>query len=56
MLTHDEQALPYAHPAQKQALRDLLTALEWTRGLGNSEAQLADAQDQVAQDMSDEAP
>lgn len=54
LLTHDEESLPYAHPAQKQALGDLMTALEWTRGLGYSEAELTDAQAQVAKDMSAE--
>ena len=54
LLTHNERSLPYDHPAQKQALRDLLTALEWTRGLGFSERELADAQERVAKNMSDE--
>ena len=31
LLTTDEGSLPYAHPAQKQAPRDLPTALEWSR-------------------------
>lgn len=54
LLTTDEGSLPYAHPAQKQALRDLLTALEWARGLGYTDAELSAAQDRVARDMSDE--
>ncbi len=54
LLTTDEAALPYTHPAQKQALRDLLTAIEWARGLGYTDAELAVAQEQVSSNMSDE--
>ncbi|MFL6062689.1 MAG: hypothetical protein ACJ72E_15785 [Marmoricola sp.] len=54
LLTTDENALPYTHPAQKQALRDLLTAVEWARGLGYTDADLATAQEQVSSNMSDE--
>ncbi|WP_377108585.1 hypothetical protein [Propionicimonas sp. T2.31MG-18] len=54
LLTTDESTLPYTHPAQKQALRDLLTAIEWSRGLGYTDAELAVAQEQVSSNMSDE--
>lgn len=54
LLATNEQALPFAHPAQKQALRDLLAALEWCRGLGYTDEELAEAQEQVARDMSSE--
>ena len=54
LLTTDEAALPYTHPAQKQPLRDLLTAIEWARGLGYTDAELATANEQVSSNMSDE--
>lgn len=54
LLTTDEDSLPYTHPAQKQALRDLATTLEWTRGLGYTEAELSAAQDRVAKDMAED--
>jgi hypothetical protein len=54
LLTSDENVLPYTHPAQKQALRDLLTAIEGARGLGYTDAELAVAQEQVSSNMSDE--
>jgi hypothetical protein len=54
LLTTDESALPYAHPSQKQALRDLSTALEWARGLGYDEAEVAAAREQVSMDMSED--
>jgi hypothetical protein len=54
LLTTDETALPYTHPAQRQALRDLQTAIEWARGLGYTEAELDVAREQVASNMSDE--
>ncbi|WP_139977293.1 hypothetical protein [Nocardioides litoris] len=52
--THDEASLPFSDPAEKQALRDLLSALEWSLGLGASEAELAEARTRVARDMADE--
>ena len=54
LLATDEDSLPCAHPAQKQALRDLVTALEWTRGLGYTEAEVSAAQDRVAKDMAED--
>ena len=54
LLTTDETAIPHTHPSQKQALRDLLTAIEWARGLGYTAAELQVAQEQVSSNMSDE--
>ena len=54
LLTTGEGALVYSHPGQKQALRDVLTALEWCVGLGYTGDELAAAQDRVARDMSEE--
>ena len=54
LLSTDEAALPYTHPSQKQALRDLLTAIEWARGLEYTDAELEVAQEQVSSNMSDE--
>jgi hypothetical protein len=54
LITTDEASLPYTHPAQKQALRDLLAAIEWARGLGYTDAELAVAQEQVSSNMSEE--
>jgi hypothetical protein len=54
LLTTDETAIPFGHPSQKQALRDLLTAIEWARGLGYTDTELAVAQEQVSSNMSDE--
>jgi len=54
LLTRDENSLPFTHPAQKQALRDLSTCIEWARGLGYTDAELSVAQEQVARDMADD--
>lgn len=54
LLETDETTLSYSHPGQKQALRDLLFALESTRGLGFTDEELSLAQTAVARDMSDE--
>jgi hypothetical protein len=35
-------------------LRDLLAAIEWARGIGYTEAELARAQEQVSSNMADE--
>ena len=51
--TTDESLFPFSHPAQKQALRDLLSALEST-GIGFTEDQLTLAQERVARYMSDD--
>ncbi len=54
LLARDESSLPFTHPSQKQALRDLSTSIEWARGLGYTDAELSVAQEQVARDMADE--
>ncbi|MFD1945938.1 hypothetical protein [Nocardioides aestuarii] len=54
LMTRDEDSLPFTHPAQKQALRDLATSIEWARGLGHTDAELTVAQEQVARDMADD--
>jgi hypothetical protein len=41
-------------PPRDGTLRDLLTAIEWSRGLGYTDAELAVAQEQVSSNMSDE--
>jgi hypothetical protein len=54
LMETDEGDLPYSHPGQKQALRDLLAALEWSTPIGLTEDELTAAQDRVARDMADE--
>lgn len=54
LLTTDENSLPYTHPSQKQALRDLSTSIEWARGLGYTDAELSAAQEQVSGGMADD--
>jgi hypothetical protein len=54
LMATNEKDLPYSHPGQKQALRDLLTALEGAAPTDFTEAELASAQDRVARDMADE--
>ena len=50
----DLNAVPIAHPAQKQALADLLSRFDWaadTDITGSSPAEIAEAQADVAKDM-----
>ncbi|MFE0689442.1 hypothetical protein ACFV0Z_14985 [Streptomyces xiamenensis] len=48
----DLNAVPFVHPAQKQALADLATALEWdTDVMASTEDEVAAAQEAVARDM-----
>lgn len=54
LMETDEDAVPYTHPAQKQALRDLLLSLEMYRGLGYTDEELSVAQERVSSAMSDE--
>ena len=54
LLTRDETSLPFTHPSQKQALRDLSASIEWARGLGYTDIELSVAQEQVARDMAEE--
>jgi hypothetical protein len=50
----DLNTVPITHPAQKQALTDLLSRLEWdidTDITGSSAEEIAAAQEEVAKDM-----
>ncbi|QQN79748.1 hypothetical protein [Streptomyces sp. XC 2026] len=48
----DLNTVPIVHPAQKQALADLATALEWdTDVMASTEDEVAAAQEAVARDM-----
>ncbi|WP_438489606.1 hypothetical protein [Streptomyces sp. S186] len=50
----DLDSVPVTHPAQKQALADLLSRLEWdtdTDLTGTTSEEIAAAQQEVAQDM-----
>ncbi len=52
LMSTDLNTVSITHPAQKQALADLLNRLEgWTDIPGVTEEQLATAQEQVAVDM-----
>jgi hypothetical protein len=51
-MSTDLNAVPITHPAQKQALADLLNQLEWQTDVNESTAeQIAAAQREVAKDM-----
>ena len=50
----DLDTVPATHPAQKQALADLLSALEWRADAditGSTSGEIAAAQQEVAKDM-----
>ncbi|KIF72763.1 hypothetical protein QR77_41555 [Streptomyces sp. 150FB] len=50
----DLDSVPVTHPAQKQALADLLSRLEWaadTDVTGSTAQEIAAAQQEVARDM-----
>ena len=52
LMSTDLNTVPITHPAQKQALADLLNRLEgWTDIPGLTDEQIAEAQAQVAADM-----
>jgi hypothetical protein len=54
LMSTDLDTVPVTHPAQKQALADLLSALEWRAdaGLtGSSVDEIAAARSEVAKDM-----
>jgi hypothetical protein len=52
LMSTDLNSVPITHPAQKQALLDLLTRLEHETEIpGVTEAQIEAAQDEVAEDM-----
>jgi hypothetical protein len=47
----DPNSVPITHPAEKQALMDLLTRLEQTDVTGVTQGEIDSARDQVARDM-----
>jgi hypothetical protein len=54
LMSTDLDTVPVTHPAQKQALADLLSALEWRADAdltGSSVDEIAAARSQVAKDM-----
>lgn len=50
-MTTDLNEVPITHPAQKQALADLLTRMEETNAAVFTAQELAQAQEAVARDM-----
>ncbi|WP_326947652.1 hypothetical protein OG439_02165 [Amycolatopsis sp. NBC_01307] len=52
LMSTDLDAVPITHPAQKQALTDLLSRLEQDAGIaGATTEEIAAAQEEVAKDM-----
>ena len=54
LMSTDLNTVPITHPAQKQALADLLSRLEWaadTDVTGSTAEEIAAAQKEVAKDM-----
>ncbi|WP_329546382.1 hypothetical protein [Streptomyces sp. NBC_01356] len=54
LMSTDLNAVPISHPAQKQALADLLGRFEWasdTDITASTEEEIAAAQEEVAKDM-----
>jgi hypothetical protein len=51
LMSIDLNAVPITHPAQKQALTDLLARLEEVDVTESTEEQIAAAQDEVAKNM-----
>jgi hypothetical protein len=54
LMTTDLDAVPITHPAQKQALTDLLSRMEWaadTDLTSSTNEEIAAAQEEVVQDM-----
>jgi hypothetical protein len=54
LMTTDLDSVPVTHPAQKQALADLLSRLEWAADadvIGATVEEIAAAQSEVARDM-----
>lgn len=51
LMSVDLNAVPINHPAEKQALADLLTRLEETDITGVAEGEIDDAREQVARHM-----
>ncbi|MGW1196582.1 hypothetical protein ACWD4B_12140 [Streptomyces sp. NPDC002536] len=54
LMTTDLNSVPVTHPAQKQALADLLSRMEWdtdTDLTSSSAEEIASAQEEVAKDI-----
>ncbi|MFF1292671.1 MULTISPECIES: hypothetical protein [unclassified Streptomyces] len=51
LMSTDLNTVPITHPAQKQALADLLTRLEEVDVIESTEEEIARAQEEVAKDM-----
>jgi hypothetical protein len=54
LMTTDLNSVPISHPAQKQALADLLSSLEWRADSDVTQStaeEIAAAQEEVARDM-----
>jgi hypothetical protein len=54
LMSTDLDAVPITHPAQKQALADLLSRLEWAATpdiTGSTAEEIVAAQEEVAKDM-----
>jgi hypothetical protein len=54
LMRTDLDTVPVTHPAQKQALADLLSALEWRADADitvSTDGEIAAAQEEVAKDM-----
>lgn len=51
LMTVDLNAVPITHPAEKQALMDLLTKLEQTDIAGVTQNQIDESRAEVARDM-----
>jgi hypothetical protein len=54
LMSTDLNSVPITHPAQKQALADLLSRFEWATDIDITETtaeEIAAAQDEVAKDM-----
>ncbi|ELS55836.1 hypothetical protein STVIR_3181 [Streptomyces viridochromogenes Tue57] len=51
LMSTDLNAVPITHPAQKQALTDLLARLEEVDVTESTEEEIAAAQDEVAKNM-----
>ena len=51
LMSVDLNAVPITHPAEKQALMDLLTRLEETDVTGVTQEEIDSARDQVARDI-----
>jgi hypothetical protein len=51
LMTVDLNAVPITHPAEKQALEDLLDQLEQTEVAGVTQQQIDEARERLSRDM-----